>query len=183
MKIITAGQCITVKLVALWNTCLCIFSEEDNWVFIFLLPPVCITGFQCWPVTDRPYEQGSRTVSQIWIEELGVLYFFLSIYSLIILIRMKITQEKHVLILTFLFWTGHWILNYHSDVVLPICFLMQKALDIKGVGIYQNSDMLNLSLTCEQRLRLERLYHTSVSVEKSCFNYYMTRLRLVCRLG
>lgn len=73
-----------------------------------------------------------------------------------------------MLILTFLFWTRHYFLNYHQcDVIVPICFLMQEALDAKGSGhISELRYAEPFSLTCEQRLKLEGLYHTSIFCEE-----------------
>lgn len=52
-------------------------------------------------------------------------------------------------------------------MILPICFLKQKALDVEEGG--HTSEFRYAEpclLACKQRLNLERLYHTSVFWEE-----------------
>lgn len=48
-------------------------------------------------------------------------------------------------------------------MILPICFFKEKALDVKGAAHTSEFEYAEpCLLACEQRLNLERLYHTSV---------------------
>lgn len=72
------------------------------------------------------------------------------------------------MILMFLFWVRRRFLNCHQcGVILPVCFLKQKALDVKRAGHTSEFKYAEpYPLACEQRLNLERLYHTCVFWEE-----------------